>query len=79
MHFISVDPVIDIICTVFVVCFMDHFLFHILYIYDEFKEYKRCGLKLDWTLVGQLILILATILSIVYLFWINPITITISH
>ena len=79
MHFISVDPVIDIICTVFVVCFIGHFLFHILYICDEFKEYKRCGLKLDWTLVGQLILILATILSIVYLFWINPITITISH
>ena len=74
MYFI-VDPVIYTICMVFVVSLVGHFLFHILYIYDEFKEYN----KLDWTLVGQLILILATILPIVYLFWVNPITITISQ
>lgn len=78
MHFM-VDQVIYTICMVFVVCFIGHFLFHILYIYDEFKEYKRCGLKLDWTWFVQVIFILATILSIVYLFWISPITITISH
>lgn len=79
MHLTFVDPVFDIIFTVFVVCLIGHFLFHILYMYDEFKEYKSCGLKLDWAFVADIILVLATVLSAIYLFWINPITITISH
>ena len=79
MHFTFFDPAVESICCVLIWCVVGLFSFKVIDLWTDFKDHKEAGLKLDWVFAAQVILLLATVFAVVYLVWINPITITISR
>ena len=79
MIFTFIDPVVEYICCIFIWCIISLFFLKIVDLWIDFKDLKKAGLKLDWVFAFQVILLLAMVIMVVYLVWINPITITISR
>ena len=79
MHFTFTDSAVECACLVFVLCIIGLFSFKLVDLWTDYKEYKEVGLKLDCVFAAQVILLLAMVFAVVYLVWINPITITISR
>lgn len=76
MHFTFTDSVAEYVCFIFIWCIVSLFILKIIDLWVEFKNHKETGLKLDFVFAFQAILLLAMILAVVYLVWINPITIS---
>lgn len=79
MNFTFIDPVVEYVCCILIVCVVGLFSFKVVDLWADYKDHKEADMKLDWVFTAQVILLLAMVFAIVYLVWINPITITISR
>lgn len=79
MIFTFIDPVVEYVCCILIWCVISQFVLKIIDLWTDFKDHKEADLKLDWVFAFQVILLLTTVFAVVYLVWINPITITISR
>ena len=80
MHFTFHDLAVEIVICLFIVLIICYVFLVVVDILWKIDYSKAFGTKLDAGFICiKIILILGIVLSVIYLTWINPITITISR
>lgn len=80
MHFTFHDLTVEIVICLFMALIIGYVFLMLVDILWKIDYSKAFGTKLDAGVICiKIILILGIVLSVIYLTWINPITITISR